>query len=299
MAITPDRIATEINKLGKLGLGTVTDPKTQAWTVRVVFFWITDQKARQAIDRLHAECQDALAELWRISKGLLPNECASIPPVIIKKINTNGYTTKRLYVQTWATLCEAAEQYSCAAEIQKRLWTWSSERNLAVEWFLDTALLMFCLAKPEQSCPWSYGGSLMGGEGGLRYGGPHSTQLMQLSRARPLPVLKPYNPAAQDRKDYLLDAQKQLAVYCDSVEAEFERNGFQRTIRKRQRSGPPWLHVEWFVRHRVELWPTLRIAKESRVAEDVVCKALRRTAELLGFPKGRLRKVASALERTS
>jgi hypothetical protein len=296
MAITPDLLATEINMLGKLGLGTMTDPKTQAWTVRIIFFWITNQKARQAIDGLHAECRGALSELWRISNILLPNDSgASIPPVTIKKITSTGFTIKRHYVQTWATLCEAAEQYPCADEIKDRLWTWATQRNLAVEWFLDTALLMLCLAKSEQTCPWSYGGSFSGSEGGMRYGGPLSTQLMQLGRAQPRPVLTSYNPAAQDRKDYLLDAQKRLAVYCDGIEAEFECNGFQRTIRKRQRSGPQWLHVEWFVRHRVELWPTSRIAKESRVAEDIVCKALRRTAELLGFPKGRLRKVSSPM----
>lgn len=158
-----------------------------------------------------------------------------------------------------------------------------------MNWFLDAAYLMLCVATPTQPCPWSYPGSF-GIIGSLRFGGPIGAQILRLRSSKPVPVFPHYNPAGQNRNEYLLSVKKQMNVYCDDVEAEFKRAGFEPTIRKRQRSGPQWMHVEWFVRNRVESWPQTRIAEKYRVAEDVVSKAVRQTADILGFPTRRIRQ---------
>jgi len=281
-------IAAEIDRLGKLGLGTVTDPQTRTWALRTIFFWVTDQKARPTIDELHAHCRDPFEDLRRTGKELLPLDHADFPPVIIRTVTDRSVTERLHYVQNWASLCLAAEHFRCAAELRTRLSNWASERNLAVEWFLDSAYLMLCVAAGSTGIrPWSYGGSFAVVQGGLRVGGPIGEQLLRLKSSKPVPVLRYYNPAVQDRNEYLRGAEKQLQLYCDAVEGEFRQAGFEPTIRKRQRSGPQWMHVEWFVRNRIELWPQTRIAAEYRVTEDVVSKAVRKVAELLGFPKGR------------
>jgi hypothetical protein len=146
---------------------------------------------------------------------------------------------------------------------------------------------MICMAGRFEPYPWSYPGffSMLGAGG--RTGGPNGGKLPRLRSTTPVPILQPYNPATQDRNEYLRAIQEQLRTYCDAVEAEFTLAGFEPTHRKRQRSGPQWMHLEWVVRNRVELWPQTRIAREYRVSETVVSKGIRETAGLLGFPKGR------------
>jgi hypothetical protein len=66
-------IAAEIEKLGTLGLGTVSDRQTRTWALRTIFFWVTEQRARPAIDALQAYCREPFAALKKISKELLPH----------------------------------------------------------------------------------------------------------------------------------------------------------------------------------------------------------------------------------
>lgn len=278
--------AEVINSRGKLGLGEVTDPETRAWTLRVMFFSVANTKARPAIDELHARCQPAFEEMRRVSRKLLPGDKASFPPLVIKTVADRSESSRRHYVEDWASLCVAAEQYQCASDVRSQIWDWASKRDLAIDWFLDAAYLLLCVAGPNDSCPWSYPGSgFMELPGGVRIGGPKGSQLRKLRSTTPLPVLCTFNPAVQDRGEYLLGMRERMRMYCDAVETEFTKAGFEPTRRKRQRSGHQWTHVEWFVRNRLELRTQAQIAKKYNVAEDVVSKAVRQVADLLGFPK--------------
>ena len=289
-------VAAEIDRLGKLGLGTVTDPQTRTWALRTIFFELTNKKARSTIDELAALSREPLAELKRIGKELLPLDHADFPALIIETRSDRCVTRRIHYVRDWASLSIAAEHFPAAEKLRTTILDWAFKRNLDTEWFLDATYLMLCIAAGSNGiCPWSYGGAFGVVQGGLRVGGPIGGQLLRLRTSRALPILRPYNPAVQDRDEYLRGVQKQFQLYCDEVEREFRQAGFEPTIRKRQRSGPRWMHVEWFVRNRIELWPQTQIATKYRVTEDVVSKAVRRTAELLGFPKGRLHSALSGV----
>ena len=281
-------VAENIDRLGKLGLGSVTEPQTRTWALRTIFFWVTDQKARPTIDALAASCRAPFSELRKISKEILPHDHSDFPALVITAITEESVTWRAHDVRDWSSLCVAAQHFPSADDLRTTIWNWAAERNLAVEWFLDAAYLMLCIgAAFPGACPWSYGGTYGIAPGGLRAGGPIAGQLLRLESSKPLPVPRSYNPAVQDRDEYLLAVQEQFQDYCKAVEGEFRHAGFEPTIRKRQRSGPRWMHVEWFVRNRIDLWPQTRIAVNYRVSEDVVSKAVRKTAEFLGFCKGR------------
>jgi hypothetical protein len=285
-------VAAEIDRLGKLGLGTVTDPQTRTWALRTIFFEVANKKARSTIDALVALSREPFAELKRIGKELLPLDHADFPPLIIETRCDSSVTRRLHHVRDWASLCLAAEHFPSAEQLRTTILDWASERNLNAEWFLDATYLMLCIAAGSPGiCSWSYGGAFAVVQGGLRVGGPIGGLLLQLKSSKPLPVLQSYNPAVQNRDEYLLGVQSEFQLYCDEVEKEFRQAGFEPAIQKRQRSGPRWMHVEWFVRNRIELWPQTRIAAEYRVTEDAVSKAVRSTANLLGFDtKGRLRR---------
>src|SRR5581483_759912 len=58
---------------GILGLGSVTEPQTQVWALRTIFFSVTEQTARPTIETLCAACRPFFVELKRISRECLPH----------------------------------------------------------------------------------------------------------------------------------------------------------------------------------------------------------------------------------
>jgi len=280
-------VIEDVDKLGQLGLGAVTDPQTMTWVVRTKFFSLTDKKARSAVEDLFARCEVPFLDLKKISKEQQPKDLADFPPVVLTTITESSETRRLHYVEDWNSLCTAAKQFPCAEELRKQLWKWTEERNLSEEWFLTVMYRMLCFPTvPGARRPWVYPG-VSGRQGNRRFGGPLGANLPQVPSRQPLPSIQPYNPAVQNRDEFLLDVQKQFIQYCGEVEEEFKRNGFSTTIRKRQRSGPTWMHLEWFIRNRIELWSPTRIAAEHRVTADVVTRAIRSTAGQLGFKRSR------------
>jgi len=271
---------------GILGLGSVTEPQTQVWALRTIFFSVTEQTARPTIETLCAACRPFFVELKRISRECLPHDHSDFPALVIVTITEESTTSQLHDVRDWASLCLAAQQFPVAADLHATIWNWAAERRLAVGWFLDAVYRMLCIGSQSSGpCPWSYGGASGTMPGGLRVGGPLAGQLLRLRSSKPVPVPRPYNPAVQHREEYLLAIQRHFQRYCEVVEEEFTKAGFHRTNRKRQRSGPTWIHEEWFVRNRIEQWPQTKIAKNYRVSEDAVSKAVCKTAKILGFSK--------------
>jgi hypothetical protein len=109
-----------------------------------MFFGITSEKARAAIDQLHADCRKLFEELKRIS---LPNNPGDMPAV---EITTRTETTTKItihstahFVENWKSLCVAAEHYPSAAALRDRDLTYQARPPPSPEFYYHGPGILF------------------------------------------------------------------------------------------------------------------------------------------------------------
>jgi hypothetical protein len=302
-------IPARLAELGKLGLGTMTHPEIACWVARVILFERMEKMLGEDLRDLRKSALPLYVALYARGRQMLPGDHSDFPVLVIRDVLAdNSERTRRHSVESWSSLCEAAEHFPVAKRLVTAVSLWSEARRMTADWFLDSILgnlRVWRIRGKVEPLPWSYRGGLAGGE--HRRVGPDAQRVHgwgTLDHVIPVPVVTPYNPTAQTREEHKLELQSDLEGYYAAQEALFAAEGFQRTVRKRKRAGTDlWLHVEWFIEHQMRGRSGSEIAekyqREQGITVDAILRAVRELVSTLEGPprsslkadlKGRLKK---------
>jgi hypothetical protein len=301
-------IPKQIIAFERLGLGAMTHPETVSWIARVVLFEYMRTMVRGGLRKLQDKCSPLYRALHDLGCKTLPLVRSDFPALVIRDvISEHARSERTVYVENWALLCEAAKQYAEANELVNALSVWAGARHMMVDWFLDAVLMNLLTwrrdSEAEKDLHWFYPGSMAVGDNhraGIDAQRLHGRGTIE--SAIPVPVVRPYNPSMQTRKEHQQEVESALGCYYDKQEEYFAANGFEKTTPKRARTirNQPWLHFEWFILYQMREWPGSKIADEYTVrgdralSESGIHRALGDLAVLLGVP---LRPQVTATER--
>jgi hypothetical protein len=284
-------IAERLEEFGKLGLGTMVHPETACWCARSILFLHMEKTLADDLQELRDSSLPLYRALLERGRKMLPGDHSDFPAMVIQDVLPNNATRARLhYVQSWASLKQAAEHSTAAKELMTAVSEWTGARHMIEDWFLDSILGNLCVwcKSPEagMTLRWSYTGSLA--EGKDHRVGPDAKRLHgwgTLDHRLAVPAVKPYNPSTQTRVEYQRELQLEFDRYCALQEDVFAEAEFEQTVRKRARtSDSPSLHFDWFIEYQIQERSGPQIAqkyKQGKIGEDAIHHALRDLAGVL------------------
>jgi len=282
-------------ELEKLGLGAMTHPETQRWIARVVLCAHIERMMVADLRNLQESCLPLYAGLHELGRETLQADHSHFPALVIQAAISDN--TKRQcvhHVESWSSLCEAGTHFHLAKQLETAMLAWADDRHMNVDWFLDAVLMNLCGWRLDQEARkkphWVYPGSMAAGQyhrTGIDLRRLHGWGT--LDGVIPPPVVKPYNPSAQTRREHQQEFTLELDRYYTKQEEFFAISGFQKTTPKRARTvkDSPWLHFDWFVEYQMQERPAKEIAKKytlHAIGEDAIYSALVDLARLLEVP---------------
>jgi hypothetical protein len=167
-----------------------------------------------------------------------------------------------------------------------------AEVSMHVTWFLDAVLFNLCLwrlsSANQESLSWHVTSDFLVMSNQRIISDPSvQKRYPEIEGRLPPPLIRSYNPTIQTSEEHLKQVQADLRKYYGAQKMLFQRLGFTPSKRKRERAGPPWAHMDWFVNFQVLGQSAHRIADESTgeaVTDAAVLKAVAAIARTLEVP---------------
>jgi hypothetical protein len=286
-------IGTEVEKLERLGFGSLTHPEIEQWIARVLLLYRMRQLCKADLIQLRESCVPACSALFDFGRQRIPDYPADFPAVSIDTyLSPSTRQSKLLVIDTWAKLREASLQYPVADELKLKIETWAVTRNLGVDWFLDALVRILCAwhTFPETKKYLRFGlpASFSNGPH-QRLGSVHKelhVRINQLANAGPPLMISPYNPATQSREEHKAYVLNLLSSHHSSQEKRFLEAGFKATVLKRARSGRAWEHMGWFILYQIHGRKAAEIAgtvQGEAIGENAVTQAIRKLAGIMNI----------------
>jgi hypothetical protein len=301
-------IADEVESLYRDGFGALSIPEIERQIARIVLFKRMRSLCKPDLTHLRETCLPRYTALFEFGRKQV-SRYADFPQVMITASVGAGRPKSEpvVLVDSWKALLVVATHAPLADKLKNGIFSWSKQRNVAVEWFLDALL--------RNLTGWHL--QPVGAEQlhfflptGLSYSdtkrfsgtAEYSRFLKDLAASGP-PFQSPiYNPAIQTREEHQNEVVERLKAYHAAQEDRFLAEGFTETRAKRGRRGDPWEGLNWFVRYQIcgQLAGEIAgAAGKKSVDETAVNKAVRDLSRVLELPlRPRTTKLSSGLKRT-
>lgn len=280
--------------LERLGFGELTEPGTQEWIVRVVLFQSMQRLCRKHLRELRESCVPTVQALIESGKRQFGRAAGEFPAVAIElKIDQQTTRQELLWIDSLKALRIAADHIMEVRQLQTILENWASRCHVSEDWFLDAIVRILTVwsVSPEAAddLEWRYPGSLSSApEWRFGDGDPALYELITaLAEVEPPPSIPVYNPAMQTQKEHRASVEASLNKYYEQQEARFKLRGFIPSTRKRRRTAPAWVHMDWFVKYQINERTAAQIARgidNRELGENAINKAVRDIAKLLQVP---------------
>jgi len=248
---------------------------------------------RNELRRLRDATLPLYQELQQLGRIMSPLVRSDVPCLEIReKISVTTERIRGHYVEDWPSLSEAAGHFMKARALASEISRWTDGLNMGTDWFRDAVLVnllgWYKDQVIEQLVPWGYPGFFSLHNHGHRLGAGDADRLHgwgNLDHIIPVPVVRPYNPSTQTRKDHRSDLAVDLDRYYAEQENLFTRVGFLQTVRKRARTANScWLHFDWFIKYQMQGKTASEIAapyRRNAVGEDAIYQAVKEVARLV------------------
>lgn len=240
---------------------------------RLMFFRAVGERAPEAVDRLH----DLLPQ-WKEGESLLPQD---------KNSQQRGSAPQQEITNwnLWARVQAVGKRDHRLTPLVEAIQEWAKQHHLTESWLLEAACwnLRWWAQRSHWSeiRRWRYPAQLTYGGDRVLIEGVGIPQREFRSSTRP--QLPAYNPLGQTREDYEKRALAALRRYMTRIEADAEREGFRKTIRKRSGGFRELHHFEWLVQYQVLGRSFSEIARVAGVDRKSVANAVKSTATVVGL----------------
>ena len=261
-------IPSHLLSLRQIGFGDFTIPVIERYVARHLLFHFIDKLCSPELAALKGNAFPLYCQLHEIGCRQRGKDDTHVPFVGIEYLlhAQNARVSELVSIDSWHNLEKVGRHLDAAAKLHRAIETWARPHNVLVDWFLDALLRNLCAWRLEgRQIAFFYPGSMSFGPIG-RFGGDKDIPGevfhvgTALEKMFPLRLPEPFNPLTQRRSEHWKHVEKAYEEYYTMREKHLTEIGFTKVKRKRDRSGDPWVHVEWFVRYQVKGWTAERIA---------------------------------------
>jgi hypothetical protein len=276
-----------------LGLGEMSSAPIEAAVARGLFLTRLSIRGSAALNELWSKVSPPYDDLWRICVTRFPNERFDYPMVSINTETEEFIVDELCLMNRWAELVKAAKAIPSAARIVQEVEQWLNRRHLQADWMRESIWSWIVVNKAKHKSDPAADGLLVGTfatRGRQRFIafphlGPGTIGADPPSTAGPyqaaVPTLRPYNPLAETRADYLNEMANEVRKYASAQESTLKKFGFKKTKRVAKR------HIDWFVDYQVLNKSQGEIAQAQKSANSIddsaVYRAVSGVARHLGL----------------